>query len=101
MHTLQIALTILLLSVAGPALSILSMPRATQGLLLVLSPPWGAGTIEAEILAAGGRGIGTARAPFGTLVQADDAEFAQRLHAAAPVLILDGRALASLCGVNG
>ena len=99
MQNLSISLIALALCLSGPVLAIASQPPASHGLVLVISPP--CTDRDAPILAAGGRGLGTRVAAMGTLAQADNPDFAARLRADGPFLVLDGRALAALCGVTG
>ncbi len=86
------------LVLAGPMLGVLSLPPASHGLVLVLAPPWV--NRETAIRAAGGHGVGPT-APLGTLTQADDPGFGDLLRAAGPFLVVDGQAIATLCGVSG
>ncbi|WP_010141219.1 hypothetical protein [Oceanicola sp. S124] len=99
MQNLSIFLIAMGLVLSGPVLTVASLPPATHGLVLVLSPPWA--DREAPIRAAGGRGLGTRIAAMGTLAQADRPDFSARLRAQGPFLVLDGRAIAALCGVTG
>ncbi|PJE27736.1 hypothetical protein SAMN06297129_0305 [Pseudooceanicola antarcticus] len=99
MENLSISLVALALCLSGPVLALASLPPVNHGLVLVVSPPWT--EREAQILAAGGRGIGPRIAAMGTLAQADAPDFGPRLRAAGPFLVLDGRALTALCGVTG
>lgn len=99
MQILQTTLLVLGLSLTGPVTALFSLPPASHGLVLVLAPPWT--DRDGPIASAGGREVGARGAPLGTLAQADDPGFGDRLRAAGPFLVLDGRALASLCGVSG
>lgn len=99
MSNLSLTLFALAMVLAGPLLTLAALPSASHGLVLVLSPPWT--DREAPIARAGGHGLGTRISSLGTLAQADNAEFATRLRATGPFLVLDGRAIAALCGVTG
>ncbi|WP_158585635.1 hypothetical protein [Pseudooceanicola sediminis] len=99
MQKIVIFLTILVMAVMGPAVMVLSLPAASHGLVLVLGPPWAdrARAIEG----AGGRGIGPVTTIVASLAQADNPDFGSRMRAAGPFLVVDGQAVASLCGVSG
>lgn len=99
MQNLAIFLTVVLMALMGPAVMVLSLPAATHGLVLVLGPPWA--DRDTAIEHAGGRGIGPVATPLATLAQADNPDFSARIRAAGPFLVVDGQAVASLCGVTG
>ncbi|MBT9386697.1 hypothetical protein KM176_22790 [Pseudooceanicola sp. CBS1P-1] len=89
----------LTLAFLAPVASLLSLPAADSGLVLVLSPPW---TDRAAAIArAGGFGASPLSSPVSTLAQAEDPGFGARLRAAGPFLILGGESVLSLCGVTG
>ncbi len=98
MNTAAILLTIFLMAVMGPVVTLLSLPPASHGLVLVMAPPWI--DREAAIARAGGNGVGPVAAHLASLAQSDDPEFGDRLRAAGPFLVVDGQAVASLCGVQ-
>ena len=82
---------------AVPAMALLAAPPPAQGPRLVLHAPWADG--GALVLAAGGAPIGLFTAPMGLLAIAEDAaHFDARLRAAGAWGVLDGTALALICG---
>lgn len=86
-----IVLTIL----AGPVLAAMGgAPRAGDPVVVVGPDP------EAIVARAGGMALGPSRAPLGILAVAPDRGYADRLDAAGAWLVLDGRALAALCGIT-
>lgn len=99
MQVLQIVVIVLGLALGGPVAALLSLPAVDHGLVLVISPPWA--DRDGQIARAGGRGLGPGASLMGSLAQADSPGFGPRLRAAGPFLVLDGRRLASLCGVAG
>ncbi|QPM91607.1 hypothetical protein [Pseudooceanicola algae] len=94
-----VAMTFLGLCLSGPVLGLASLPRASHGLVLVLSGPWA--DREAAIAAAGGHGVGPTWAPMATLAQAGNPDFGDRLREAGAFLVVDGTAVAKFCGVTG
>ena len=80
---------------SGPLLALAQASRVDHGLVLVIGGP-GPGAIAA-IVAAGGRSIGPAPAPFAVLAYSDQPGFARALQAAGAWLVVDARALAALC----
>lgn len=99
MQVMQITVTALMLALGGPTVALMSLPPADSGLVLVVSPPWV--DRDGAIARAGARALGTTISLLGTLVQADSPGFGASLRAAGPFLVLDGGALASLCGDSG
>ncbi|MCA0921806.1 hypothetical protein [Pseudooceanicola nanhaiensis] len=96
MPDLRVILAALTLCLAGPGLALVSLPPARDGLLLVIGLPW----LDrgAAILRAGGHEVGPLQAAMATLAQGDDPGFADRLRRAGGYLVVDGRAVAALCG---
>lgn len=86
------------MAVMGPVVTVMSLPPASHGLVLVLSPPWV--DRDGAILRAGGRGVGPVAPRLASLAQSDDPGFGDRLRSSGPFLVVDGQAVASLCGVN-
>ena len=84
------------LALTGPLLPLLSLKGRAGDLLLVVAPPWR--QTLAVIDAAGGRPIGPGSAAFGQFATSDDVEFAARLRSSGAWLVLDGMAVATLCG---
>jgi hypothetical protein len=84
------------LALSGPALPLFAVPGGAGGLLLVVVPPWedGAGVIDA----AGGWLVGPDQPIIGIYATSDAGGFAGRLRAAGAWLVLDGQAVATLCG---
>jgi hypothetical protein len=64
---------------------------------LVIAPPWI--DFERAILAAGGTLIGPVQAPFARLAQSDGADFVPILLSKGIWAVVDGSAIAQLCGV--
>jgi len=93
----RIALVLLLLGSlpAAPVLALLAMPPAPAGPRLVLHPPWLHG--PALVRAAGGSPL--TGAPLALLAYAPDPPaFDRRLRTLGAWAIVDGTALAGLCG---
>lgn len=84
-----------------PVLALIGAPPPTgDGPRLVLFPPWTDGW--AVVRAAGGAPVGPQSAPLGILAYAaDNVGFDQRLQDAGAWAVIDGRAIARLCGVTG
>ena len=89
-----------------PALALVSVPAGHlaasaqdpgAGVYLVLAPPWR--DAEALVAAAGGRTLGPEAAPIGRFAAADVPGFPTRARELG-LVVLDGRALANLCGTN-
>ncbi|MGI3169722.1 hypothetical protein ACRARG_11240 [Pseudooceanicola sp. C21-150M6] len=80
----------------GPMLGLATMPAATDGLLLVIVPPWK--DAEQLIAAAGAYPVGAETAPFGTFATGPDADLADRLKTAGAWAVFSGSRLAALCG---
>jgi len=96
--------TLLVLSLAagvlvGPALALATATAPAPeagGVLLVVAP---AAQARALVARAGGAEVAPVSAPFAILATSGDADFAARLRRAGAWLVLDGRAIARLCGV--
>lgn len=91
-----ISAAFLIAALAGPIAALgASTPRANEP-VLAIAPPWVdvAGVVDR----AGGRAIGPWRAPLATLAQGHGAQFADRLRAAGAWIVIDGAALARICG---
>ena len=86
------------LAVGSPLLSLVNLPAAGDGGLLVLTPPWRDSLSIVE--QAGGRAIGVGSGPFGRFATGVDPDFATRLRAAGAWAVVDAEALAALCGVS-
>lgn len=78
----------------------LATPRAGDGLLLVIHPPWRDG--DAIVEGAGGRAFGPVRMALATMATAERPDEAFRADArdAGAWFILDATALAALCGTR-
>ena len=80
---------------AGPVLAALAAPPPADGPLLAVVAPW---RDAAEVArAAGAAPVGLA-APMALLVTGEGADLPARLRAAGAWAVLDGAALAALCG---
>ncbi len=84
------------LIMTGPLLALASVPVGKDGIVLVVSPPWR--DVDRVIDAAGGRRIGPVTARFGGLATGEGAEFVARLRQVGAWAVLDGTAIATLCG---
>ena len=84
------------LALAGPILPLLTLPSKVGGIVLVVSPPWA--DPLAVIRNASGRPIGPERTVLGYFATSETPGFTDRLRAAGAWAILDGDAVASLCG---
>lgn len=84
---------------APPVLGLAATPPVGEAPRLVLFAPWADGA--ALVRQAGGRPIGPLEAPMGVLAVAEDtAAFDRRVRAAGAWTVIDGRAIARLCGVS-
>lgn len=94
-----IAAPMALVGFAGPLIALgTATPQADADLLLIV-----ASDPASVARQAGGRPIGPWQAPIGALVAAgseDAAGFAARLSAAGAWIVLDGAAVAAICGVK-
>ncbi|GGE45354.1 hypothetical protein GCM10011360_35680 [Primorskyibacter flagellatus] len=86
------------LALGSPLLSLVNLPVAGDGVLLVLTPPWRDSLPIVE--RAGGRAIGVGSGPFGRFATGEGPGFATRLRAAGAWAVVDADALAALCGVS-
>lgn len=84
------------LALSGPVLPLFTLPPPTDGIVLVVAPPWH--DAAAIIDTAGGRLVGPATTWLGAFATSDAADFAERLRAAGAWASLNGTALAELCG---
>lgn len=84
------------LALSGPVLPLFALPGGTGAMLLVVTPPWrdSIGVIER----AGGRPIGPEASLLGRFATSDGADFPARLRASGAWAVLDGQAVATLCG---
>jgi len=103
MPALVVALCLFLAAAAGPLVALAGAAArapAPGGALLVVAPDRGRAALLA---AAGARPVGPAEAPLASLAVAAgpgaDPGLPRRLRAAGAWLVLDGTALARLCGV--
>lgn len=88
-------LTMICLSVlAGPAALFAAPPASSGRPVLVIAP-----NPEAVVSGAGGRPVALGRAPLGTLAASAAPDFVSRLRKNGAWFVLDGRALAAICGV--
>ncbi|MBY6093094.1 hypothetical protein [Maritimibacter alkaliphilus] len=96
MPDLRVMLAALTLCLAGPVLALVSLPPVREGPVLVIALPW----LDrgAAILRAGGHEVGVLQGALASLAQGDDPGFAGRLRRAGGFLVVDGRAVAALCG---
>lgn len=86
-----------LMAATLPLTLLMTGPAAAGRPALVVAPPWGPG-VAAVIAAAGGREIAPRAAPMAQLAVLDHPS---RALAAGAWAVLDARALASLCGIEG
>ncbi|MGJ8623216.1 MAG: hypothetical protein ACSHW1_10580 [Yoonia sp.] len=99
MNKTILALLLCLGLVAPPALAFMAAPASAQGPRLVIFAPWVDGV--ALVLRAGGDPVGPAAAPMGILAYAPDRpDFDDRLRAAGAWAVLEGMALARICGLE-
>ena len=97
--TALVVLILLSLS-APPSLGLSGMRPTDAPLRLVIFAPWTDG--PALVRRAGGALVGPRDAPMGALAYAEDrAAFDSRLRALGAWAVVDGTALARLCGVSG
>lgn len=81
-----------------PVVMLTGRPALPGQIALVIVPPWAAsGGAAAVVQAAGGQEVGPRRAPFAVLAVLDAPDSARQHGAWA---VLDGRALAQICGVT-
>lgn len=82
-----------------PVLAVVAAPLPAEGPRLVLYPPWVDGVDIVK--RAGGDPVGPSQAPMGVLAFAPDSDaFDQRLRSAGAWAVLDGAAIAALCGLE-
>lgn len=81
--------------VVAPAITLVGHAPASGGPVLVI-----AAHADAIIRRAGGRQVGLAAAPLGSLAASSDPEFPRRLRQGGAWLVLDGSVLASICGAS-
>jgi hypothetical protein len=98
MRTGVVILCLAIATVAGPVVSLAAAPPpADGGIHLVVAP---AGRRAQVLDAAGGHPVGPAAAPLAGLAASPHPGFAERLKKAGAWLVLDGEAVARLCGVS-
>ncbi|WP_147110394.1 hypothetical protein [Tateyamaria sp. syn59] len=96
---MRVFLIMAVLGCAAPLASLAFQPAQQSDLRLVFLAPWQ----DAETLArsAGGRLVGPQRAVLAVLVHTDDpAHFDQQARDLGAFGVLDGAAIAALCGVD-
>ncbi len=98
MRSLRILFLIVATGLAGPVLALASAHPVGGDVMLVVAAPWT--DRDALILSAGGAPVGPRSAPLGSLAVSDDGDFAAALMARGAWMVLDGRLLASICGVE-
>lgn len=91
------ALVLFIGLVTGPALSVSMSAPEPGGIMLVIVPPWIDGNSAVE--AAGGTPVGPVQALFGQFATAPSADFVTRVEARGAWAVMDGAALARICGV--
>jgi len=89
---------VFLLSLAVTPLALLARPATGAGIVVVVLPPW----MDADTLLtqAGGRVVGPERAPLGVLAQVETVSALKKLRHLGAWAVMDGAALAELCGVD-
>jgi hypothetical protein len=98
MSRLAFSFLVALALCAPPLLGLAGATPSDDGPRLVLFPPWHDGA--ALVSQAGGSPVGPLEAPMGLLAfAADTAAFDRRVRKAGAWAILDGTALARLCGI--
>ena len=98
MRTGIVILCLAIAAGAGPVVSLAAAPPPGDGSIhLVVAPA----ALRARVLdTAGGHPVGPADAPLAGLAASPDPDFAARLKRAGAWLVLDGEAVARLCGVS-
>jgi hypothetical protein len=86
----------LIAALAGPLAALGAAAPRPDAPVLAIAPPWI--DVDAVVARAGGRPIGPVGAPLATLAQGEGAHFAERLRDAGAWMVVDGAALARLCG---
>jgi hypothetical protein len=100
-QVLTLAFLLGLSGLSGPALAIALAPPPGDGPVLVLAGPWSDGA-AAIIHASGGDVLGPRDTAFAAFAAppSDDPGFAARLLSLGAFRVIDGGALAALCGVE-
>lgn len=97
MRVIAVAIAILLASLAGPLLALVSAKPVEGEIMLVIGP---SASLQPQVVeAAGARLVGPQIAPFGVLVQPAAAMRPDALLEGGAWLVVDGRYLAKPCGV--
>ena len=97
MRHLQLVTSLFAGVVAGPLIGLAAAPAPRPGdVHLVIAPKERA---RAIVLRAGGAEVAPVAAPLAVLAASTDPDFADRLRRAGAWLVLDGQAIARLCGV--
>lgn len=97
--TFRIILAGALLTMGAPGLAILTQPPQSGQPVLVLAPPWL--DVDGLVTAAGGGLAGPFAAPFARLAfspSGDSPDLARRLAQSGAWAVVDGSALALICG---
>lgn len=83
---------------AGPVIAVFSVPPAGGELVLVITPD---STQRARIVAAAdGRLVGPEEALLGSFAVSESPDFAERLKTSGAWIVVNGRHVARLCGVE-
>jgi len=91
-------LTVLFIGLIGPILALATAKPQAGEILLVVGPD--PVFLQAAVVNAGGRLIGPELARFGMLVIAESEQFTSEILKQGAWIILDGRRLAHICGVE-
>lgn len=94
---MRVFLMALAVTLIGPILALASTPLKADGPRLVIVPPW----VNADVLVvqAGGQVIGPIQAPLGALAYSEKPNFDADLRKHGAIAVLDGAAIARICGV--
>lgn len=82
----------------GPVLAFANAQPVPGDIMLVVVPPW---RDSLHIVAdSNGRPIGPMTSAFGTLALSDDPDFADYLRSNGAWFVVDGKSIASICGIE-
>lgn len=95
---MRAAFIIAAIFLSGPLLAFVGQAPEDNAPVLVVAPPWRDVADVAQ--AAGGQLIGPTVAPMAVLAISKEKKFGNRVRRAGGWFVLDGRALAALCGVS-
>ena len=96
---MRVTVVMIFLTLAGPLLALAAARDDESDLRLVVIPPWR--NAETIVTQAGGHIVGPARARFAVFARPQRAfGFSDAARDAGAILVLNGAAIASICGMT-